>query len=88
MQSVNVAQAGIGACWDPCDDMSPPSYAFVTHPMQRRPAIEPPEQNAKLLSVNAPAPYPPLCLPLALGTRVCVVRVDAMNVMLDTVRGL
>ncbi len=52
-----------------------------------RPAIEPPEENAKLLTVNAPAPYPPLCLPLALGTRVCVVRVDATNVLLDTVRG-
>lgn len=50
-----------------------------------RPAIEPPEENAKLLTVNAPAPYPPLCLPLALGTRVCVVRVDAMNVIIDTV---
>ncbi|KAI7846434.1 hypothetical protein COHA_000046 [Chlorella ohadii] len=53
--------------------------------LRRGPAIEPPEENAKLLTVNAPAPYPPLCLPLALGTRVCVVRVDATNVLLDTV---
>lgn len=70
----------------PADSLPFPSRA--AHTCHRRPAIEPPEENAKLLTVNAPAPYPPLCLRLALGTRVCVVRVDAMNVIIDTVSSI
>ena len=31
-------------------------------------------------------PYPPICLDLALGTRVCAVRVDAVRDLIDTVR--
>lgn len=35
----------------------------------------------------APVPYPAICLDLALGTRVCVVRVDAIWHLKHTVRG-
>ncbi|KAI3427123.1 hypothetical protein D9Q98_007060 [Chlorella vulgaris] len=46
--------------------------------LQRTPPLLDPQENRKLVTVWAPVPYPAICLDLALGTRVCVVRVDAI----------
>ena len=45
----------------------------------RRPAV-PPEHNSQLITVTWPVRVPPLCLELALGSRVCAVRVDKAEV--------
>lgn len=50
----------------------------------RRTAVAP-QDNPKLITVTWPVPVPPMCLPLALGTRVCVVRVDSAEVLYKTV---
>ncbi len=44
-----------------------------------------PEDNPKLITVTWPVSVPPLCLQLALGTRVCAVRVDSAEVLYQTV---
>ncbi|PSC75775.1 hypothetical protein C2E20_1281 [Micractinium conductrix] len=49
--------------------------------LQRRPAVQPHSENEGLITVRGPAPFPPICLELALGTRVCVVRVDSIQVL-------
>ncbi|EFN56573.1 hypothetical protein CHLNCDRAFT_144252 [Chlorella variabilis] len=52
--------------------------------LRRTPAVPFPD-NHELMTVRAPVPYPPICLDLALGTRVCAVRVDAVRDLIDTV---
>ncbi|KAL4430006.1 hypothetical protein ABPG77_004376 [Micractinium sp. CCAP 211/92] len=44
--------------------------------LQRKPAV-PGGDNQKLVTVTWPVVVPPMCLELALGTRVCAVRVDS-----------
>ena len=50
-----------------------------------RPPV-PEEENTKLITVTWPVSVPPLCLELALGTRVCAVRVDSAAALQNTVR--
>ena len=48
----------------------------------------PQEENKKLITVTWPVLVPPLCLELALGTRVCAVRVDSAAALQNTVRAM
>ncbi len=43
------------------------------------------EDNRRLITVTWPVPVPPMCLALALGTRVCALRVDSAEVLYTTV---
>ena len=47
----------------------------------------PAEENKMLITVYWPVAVPPMCLELALGTRVCAVRVDSAAALKDTVSG-
>lgn len=46
-----------------------------------------PQDNHRLITVTWPVPVPPMCLQLALGTRVCAMRVDSAEVLYKTVGG-
>ena len=61
------------------------SHHIVPHWNGCRPALYNQTEDARLVTVRAPAPYRPLCLELALGTRVCGVRVDAVKDLREVV---
>ncbi|PRW50814.1 hypothetical protein C2E21_5439 [Chlorella sorokiniana] len=54
-------------------------------PSLRRTTAVAAQDNNRLITVTWPVPVPPMCLPLALGTRVCVVRVDSAEALYKTV---